>query len=351
MNYVSDHPLTVKKFKGQGDILDDLEWDVKSYFALSGAVHDAAITAWGIKGYFDYIRPISALRFMADLGQSSDSTLSNYHPGGIQLKPGLIEVVGPSDPLAGTSGQNVGKIKFFAWKGPDYITDPKIDIAGVGWILAENWWPYQRPTFITPPFAGYISGHSTFSRAAAEVLTLFTGDSYFPGGLGSFFAKKNEFLVFEEGPSMNVTLQWATYRDASDQCSLSRIWGGIHPPADDMPGRIIGIEVGTDAFNLAETYFGKDYTAAKTHVQQNTELKIFPNPVNGGFLNVRLKSDRSIIRLRILDVNGKEMKAETVRMIGDEQHVVISVNTLISGVYVLQISGDDFVKSETFVKR
>jgi len=74
------------------------------------------------------------------------------------------------------------------------------------------------------------SGHSTFSRAAAEVLTLLTGDAYFPGGLGEFTARKNEFLVFEEGPSVDITLQWATYRDASDQSSLSRIWGGIHPP-------------------------------------------------------------------------------------------------------------------------
>ena len=46
--------------------------------------------------------------------------------------------------------------------------------------------------------------------------------------------------MFEDGPSVDLTLQWATYRDAADQCSLSRIWGGIHPPADDIPGRLIG---------------------------------------------------------------------------------------------------------------
>ena len=44
-------------------------------------------------------------------------------------------------------------------------------------------------------------------------------------------------------------------RDAADQCSLSRIWGGIHPPVDDIPGRLIGIEVGCDAFALAEAHF------------------------------------------------------------------------------------------------
>ena len=40
-------------------MLDRLEWDVKVYFALNGAVHDAAIAAWGLKAYYDSARPIS----------------------------------------------------------------------------------------------------------------------------------------------------------------------------------------------------------------------------------------------------------------------------------------------------
>lgn len=255
LNYVSDHPLFEKKFRGDGETLDDLEWDVKAYFALGGTVHDAAVSAWGIKGWYDYIRPISAIRYMADRGQSTNPDLPRYHPAGIPLIDNFIELVASGDSLAGTNNENINKIKLRAWRGPDYIQNPDTDDAQVGWILAENWWPYQRPTFITPPFPGYISGHSTFSRAAAEMMTLLTGDAYFPGGLGEFPARKNEFLVFEEGPSVDITLQWATYRDASDQTSLSRIWGGIHPPADDIPGRIIGIEIGTDAFQKAERYF------------------------------------------------------------------------------------------------
>ena len=53
-------------------------------------------------------------------------------------------------------------------------------------ILAKDWVPYQKPTFVTPAFAAFISGHSTFSRAAAEVLTSMTGCPYFPGGMGEF---------------------------------------------------------------------------------------------------------------------------------------------------------------------
>jgi hypothetical protein len=73
--------------------------------------------------------------------------------------------------------------------------------------------------------------------------------------MSSFNVTKNEFLVFEEGPSVDMVLQWATYRDASDQCSLSRIWGGIHPPADDLPGRLIGEKIGKSAYAFAKEYF------------------------------------------------------------------------------------------------
>ena len=259
LNYAADHPDFVKKYNGKGPILDDLEWDVKAYFTLGGAVHDAAVSAWGIKGWYDGVRPVSALRYMADRGQSSDPGLPSYHIAGVPLIPGFIELVGEGDPLAGANNEHVGKIKFYSWRGPDYITNPLTDIGGVGWILAEEWWPYQRKTFVTPPFGGYISGHSTYSRAAAEVLTLLSGDEYFPGGMGEFhIAANSNFLGLEKGPSVDVTLQWATYRDASDQTSLSRIWGGIHPPMDDIPGRVIGAQAGTGAFHLAKTYFYTD---------------------------------------------------------------------------------------------
>ncbi len=255
LNEVSDHPALARRFAGEGPELGPLEWDIKAYFTLGGAMHDAAIAAWGIKGWYDYIRPLSAIRAMADRGQSSAPALPSYHVDGLPLYDGYIELVAAGDPLAGGDNEHLDKIKLLAWRGPDVIDDPAGDSAGVGWILAENWWPYQRPTFVTPPFAGYVSGHSTYSRAAAEVLTALTGDPFFPGGLGEFAIAANEFLVFEQGPSVDMALQWATYRDASDQCSLSRIWGGIHPPADDIPGRLIGEQVGVNAFAAARDYF------------------------------------------------------------------------------------------------
>jgi hypothetical protein len=119
-------------------------------------------------------------------------------------------------------------------------------------VLAEQWVPYQLSTFVSPAFPGYVSGHSTFSRAAAEVLTLLTGSPFFPGGLGEYTFKKDEFLTVELGPSANIALQWATYYDAADQAGLSRLFGGIHPSVDDFTGRRLGARVGLDAFLKAQ---------------------------------------------------------------------------------------------------
>ncbi|RED98417.1 FG-GAP-like repeat-containing protein [Marinoscillum furvescens] len=332
LNYVSDHPALVKKLQGKGPELGNLEWDVKSYFLLGGAMHDAAITAWSIKGWYDYVRPISAIRYMAARGQSTDPSLPSYDAGGIPLVPGFIELVGTDDPLAGEDRSHVGKIKLKSWKGHSAIKDTRYDQAGVGWILAENWWPYQRPSFVTPPFAGYVSGHSTFSRAAAEMLTLITGDAYFPGGMGEFVARKNEFLVFEEGPSQNVVLQWATYRDASDQCSLSRIWGGIHPPVDDIPGRLIGEKIGVQAFEHGTSYFVPTVLGATSGGQ----VSLYPNPASSGeTLTLTNCTAAAISDLTLVDMQGKCYRLQQVQPTGAGAWSV-ALPRLSPGLYLLK---------------
>lgn len=345
LNYVNDHSLVKKQFAGQGERLNDLEWDVKSYFVLGGAMHDAAISAWSIKGWYDYIRPISAIRFMADQGQSSDINETNYHQEGVPLIDGFIEVISSGDPLAGENDEHVGKIKLYTWRGPDYIDAPETDVAGVGWILAENWWPYQRPSFVTPPFAGYVSGHSTYSRAAAEVLTRLTGDEYFPGGMGEFIAKKNEFLVFEDGPSVDVTLQWAKYKDASDQCSLSRIWGGIHPPADDIPGRLIGEVVGNRAFELAERFFSGDILLANERFTLS-DIIIYPNPVQDRWLTVEWPVDLSKVNAVIISTSGEVIFENNII---DSKILRIDITEFESGLYFFRWGKDGNWSTRRFI--
>lgn len=328
LNYVSDHSLTTKTFGKNKEKLTSLEWDVKSYFTLGGAMHDAAIATWGIKGYYNYIRPISAIRYMAGKGQSTDKNLPNFNPHGLPLIDNLIEIIYEDDELIGESLQNLHKIKVKSWKGPDYINDEKTDTAGVGWILGTKWWPYQRPSFVTPPFAGYVSGHSTFSRAAAEVLTLITNSEYFPGGLGTFDVIKNKFLVFEEGPSEDITLQWATYRDASDQTSLSRIWGGIHPPADDINGRLIGYKIGNEAYNYANFFFKGN------NINVIEDSNIYPNPFTN-FLKIEAVAKN--LKIKLYNTYGKKVFETTSNNIKD----TYDLSFLETGVYVLSISSSN----------
>jgi hypothetical protein len=57
-----------------------------------------------------------------------------------------------------------------AWAGPQQ---------GTRTIDGGDWHPYQPATFVTPAFPEFVSGHSTFSAAAAEVLQRFTGSDAF----------------------------------------------------------------------------------------------------------------------------------------------------------------------------
>ena len=332
LNYVSDHPLSKKTFGNSSRELQALEWDVKSYLTLSGAMHDVAVNIWGVKGYYDYIRPISAIRYMASKGQSSDMTLPNYDPHGLPLIENLIAVIAEGDALAGSNNQHLGKIKVKSWKGPDFINDPEMDIAGVDWILGTRWWPYQRPSFVTPPFAGYLSGHSAFSRAASEVLTLITNDEFFPGGIGIFDVAQNDFLVFEQGPTESFSLQWATYRDASDQTSLSRIWGGIHPPIDDIRGRIIGDKIGKEVFDFANTFFS---TSLNTESESNShDITISPNPiVENLFINTTISN---LTRIDIFNVLGIKVFSEEINT-----NNAINISNLKTGVYFVKINSSN----------
>jgi len=255
-NLASDELSQDLRIGGQGPTVDRLEWDVKLYLALNGAVHDAAIAAWGLKGYYDTVRPISMVRYMGGLGQSSDPALPSYDKEGLPLVPDLVELVtkestAPGQRHAALAGHE-GEIAIKAWAGTP--PDPKTQMGGVAWILAVDWVPYQSPNFVTPSFPAYASGHSSFSRSGAEVLTAFTGSEYFPGGVSGYTIKAGS-LKFEAGPTTDIRLEWATYFDASDQAGQSRLWGGIHIEADDFVGRHLGSQCGTAAWALAQRYY------------------------------------------------------------------------------------------------
>ena len=111
---------------------------MKLYFALNGALHDAAIAAWGTKRTYEAPRPISMIRYMAFQGQSSDRKAPSYNAEGLPLVPGLIELA---------KGQVVVRTRR-------------------GWVLGTRW----TPNAPTPPSPGWVSDGSAFAYAADAVL-------------------------------------------------------------------------------------------------------------------------------------------------------------------------------------
>ncbi len=260
-NKVADHPRMRKhkRIGGRGRVVGDLEWDVKVYLALNGAVHDAAIWAWSNKQYYDSSRPITLIRHMARMGQSSDSSAPSYHSDGLPLVPDLIELITSETTRAGGRHAHLagheGEIAIRAWL--DDPSRPSVIPNGVGFRRGVEWMPYMPRNFVTPPFPGYTSGHSAFSRSAAEVLTAITGSRFFPGGIATLVAPQDEFLSIEPGPARTLKLQWATYYDAADQAGISRRFGGIHPYFDDYPSRIAGSQIGKKAWARARALYGR----------------------------------------------------------------------------------------------
>lgn len=293
--FIADYPDFERRLGGSGPELDQLAWDVKMYLAVNGAAHDSAVACWGAKGYYDFVRPISAIRYMADQGQRTNPDLPSYHPHGLPLIDGVTELITEEtiqpggkhehlaemlvdefgNPVLGPDGQPIwdaeqfiGEVAVKNWPGspwdpvslplvwvhPDTV-DTDAPYSGVRWFRAKRWSTYQLPTFITPPFAGYTSGHTTFSRAIARVLHELTGTQYWPGGLAEYHIPKGSFLEFEYGPSEDLTLQWTSFYDASDQSARSRIYGGIHPYVDDFPARFQGEEIGEIVADRAFEYF------------------------------------------------------------------------------------------------
>lgn len=180
-----------------------LDGDVKLYFALNNALMDAGIFAWRSKRELDYVRPITAIRTLY-------------------------------------AGRTIR-----AWGGFGQ---------GTREIPGHLWSPYQPPYAITPPFAECVSGHSTFSAAAAEVLKSFTGSDRF---VHSAVVPAGSSLV-EPGrvPARDLTLRWTTFSEAADEAGLSRRYGGIHFSMGDMEGRRAGRIIGRDAWHKARSYFG-----------------------------------------------------------------------------------------------
>ena len=194
-----------------------IDQDVKLFFAVGNAAFDAFIAAWESKRYYDSSRPWTLVR--------------HYYKG--------------------------QKVRGWAGVGKGVVTLP-----------AEDWHPYSPLTFITPPFPGYVSGHSCVSGCCAKMLELFTGSDTFavvekrtageltePGVKCEFMQMVDGKAVIDPKLTCDVALQLPTFSAAAEMAGLSRVMGGYHIQSDNTAGLELGRKVAQYDWPRIRTYF------------------------------------------------------------------------------------------------
>ncbi len=256
---IADHADFQRRIAGEGAAVDRLEWDTKLLIALNGALHDASVATAAIARRYDTTRPIGAVRTMAALGQSSLGEDPTFNARGLRLEDGLVEIVTVASSNPGERHAAlrpwIGEIAVRGWDGRR--RDRSSQAAGVVWLRARKWFPWQADDVVSPPSSPYVAEASALGHAAAAVLEALTGDAFFPGGQATFRARAGEFLSVEAGPSLDVALAWATYRDAADEAGLAGRTAGIHTRSDDLAGRLIGHEAGLRAWPAARALWNR----------------------------------------------------------------------------------------------
>jgi PAP2 superfamily len=196
---------------------NDIDRDVKLYFAVANTAFDTFIASWDAKRYYDSSRPWTLVR--------------HYYAGK----------------------------KVSGWGGPG---------KGVISMPAEEWHPYSPYTFITPPFPGFTSGHSTVSGGCAKMLELFTGSDRFgetekrtagiltePG----FKCDTIQMRFGKPGPdgkqTCEVALVMPTFTEAAEMAGISRVMGGYHIQSDNIAGLELGRKVAKYIWPKTRAYF------------------------------------------------------------------------------------------------
>jgi hypothetical protein len=201
---------------------NDLDRDVQLFFAVANVAFDAFIAAWDSKRHYDSSRPWTLVRHLY-------------------------------------AGQTLK-----GWAGPG---------RGVTDVPAEAWHPYSPSTFVTPPFPGYVSGHSCVSGACAELLKLFTGsdrcglveerhagDLTEPGfsclEMQQLDGRPLAEILGDAHASCDIALQLPTFSATAEMAGISRVMGGYHIQADNLAGLELGRRVAGEAWAKLLRHYG-----------------------------------------------------------------------------------------------
>lgn len=207
------HLLEITKFVSNSNDLR-LDDDIKLFFAATNAVLEASIATWEAKYVYDYVRPITVIQAL------SDQKITAWRPRSL--------------PTA------------FAYSSPlTRGSDDADTAAGTAEMRANEWEPYLP----TPSFPAYVSGHSAFTAAWARVMELATGSTSL-----NLRASVHHLFVEQRELTPPVTLFYPTFASAAEASGISRIWGGIHWPADNEQGQILGRKIGETVWGQVQQF-------------------------------------------------------------------------------------------------
>ncbi len=179
-----------------------LDQDVQMFLLTQVTAMDAFIACWDTKMTYDFARPLALVH--------------HYYRG--------------------------KKIK--GWAGPQ---KGLVDMDG------KDWRPYSPDAFLTPPFPGYVSGHSTVSGGCAEVLRLYTGKDEF----GQEVKWVPGQLTEPNYEADTVVLEMPTFTETAEMAGLSRVLGGYHISSDNLEGLALGRKIGEEVFHWYLRHMGK----------------------------------------------------------------------------------------------
>jgi membrane-associated phospholipid phosphatase len=156
-----------------------LAQNARLFGLVNVAIGDAAIVAWNSKYTYNFWRPITAIQLADTDGNPATVADPTWTPMGFTAAPGT--------------------------------------------------------TNVTPPWPGYVSGHSTFGGAIFTVLADFygTNDIHFT-------------LRSDELPG--ITRSYASFSAAALENAMSRVWIGVHFAFDCTEGLAIGDELGNNIY-------------------------------------------------------------------------------------------------------
>jgi hypothetical protein len=180
---------------------DNTEVENARLFMLANvAMADASIACWETKYFYNFWRPITAIREAA--------------------------------PGTGPSGLGDGN--------PDTIGDPQWAPLGAA---ADN----GSGTNFTPAFPSYTSGHASIGTALFTTLAQFYGTDNIPFTINS--DEFNTITVGQNGqPRPLMPRSYTSFSEAAEECAQSRIYIGVHFHFDKLEGMNTGTNVSNYVF-------------------------------------------------------------------------------------------------------